>query len=121
MEQHTGACMFCGQTQVVMMGDGATLDQIDKMATMQCVCEEAMIYKRNEQKKTYAEANVKKLFESDGTGLQKVLMEAIEHLAKKNIVKITITTKEGVKATLTARENSIKCERALTDKKVLED
>lgn len=122
MAQYTGCCIYCGQiTAGITAGEGLTEDEVNKLATLQCNCDEAQALQKVEQKKTYAEANIKQLFENDGAGLKHILLEACSCLAAQNIKKISITTSEGVRATLTAKENSIKCERTVTDKKSLED
>lgn len=121
MPQFTGACVYCGQAQLVVGGETMTEEEINKQATLQCNCDEAQFLQKVEQKKTYAEANIKQLFENDGAGLKHILLEACSCLAAQNIKKITVTTADGVRATLTAKENSIKCERTVTDKKSLED
>ena len=121
MAHYTGCCIYCGQLANVVAGEGLTEDEVNKLATLQCNCDEAQALQKVEQKKTYAEANIKQLFENDGAGLKHVLLEACGCLAAQNIKKISITTADGVKATLTAKENSIKCERTVTDKKSLED
>lgn len=121
MAQYTGCCIYCGQTQLVVAGEDLTEDEINKLATLQCNCDEAQALQKIEQKKTYADANIKRLFENDGAGLKQIMLSATGCLAAQNIKKISITTAEGVRATLTAKENSIKCERTVTDKKSLED
>lgn len=121
MAQYTGCCVYCEQTQLVVAGEDLTEDEINKLATLQCNCDEAQALQKVEQKKTYAEANIKRLFEGDCAGLRHVLLESTGCLAAQNIKKITVTTADGVRATLTAKENSIKCERTVTDKKSLED
>ncbi len=122
MAQYMGSCKYCGQkTAGIIAGDNATEEEINKLATLQCNCNEAQAFQKVEQKKTCAEANIKQLFKDDGTKLKHALLEACDGLASQNIKKVTITTAEGVRATLTSKENSIKCERTVTDKKSLED
>lgn len=121
MAQHMGACVYCGQTQMVVGGDDLTPEEVDKLATLQCNCEGAQMVQKIEQKKTYAEANVRKLFDDDGKAAVDVMLRAVDPLARRQIVKLSLTTIEGVKATLTAKENSIKVERIVTDRSALED
>lgn len=121
MKDYTGACIYCGQIANVRGGEGLTDDETDKLATLQCNCDEAEAYQRQEQKKTYAEANIKRLFEDDSEVLTKVLLDTVQPLACHKINKVTITTENGVRATLTAKEQSIKVERTETKKSSLED
>ena len=121
MAQHTGCCIYCGQTQLVVGGETMTEDDINKQATLQCNCDEAQFLQKIEQKKTYAEANVKRLFADDGQALTAMLLETVPLLACQKVRKFTATTAEGIKATLTAKENSIKVERTEVKKSALED
>lgn len=121
MAQHMGACIYCGQTQMVTGGEDLTPEEIDKLATLQCNCDAAQALQKLEQKKTYAEANVRTLFENDGSAAVDLLLRAVTPLASKNIKKLSLVTTDGVKATLTAKENSIKVERTVTDHSALED
>lgn len=50
-----------------------------------------------------------------------MIMETVDGLAHQRIKKVNITNAEGIKATLTAKENSIKVERTEVLKKSLED
>ena len=121
MEQVTGCCVYCGQTKIVVGGDDMTEEQIDKQATLQCDCDEAQWLQRAARKKTYADANIKRLFADDGQMILNMLLELTEPLALQRIKKFTATTEEGIRATLTAKENSIKVERTEVKKSSLED
>lgn len=119
--EYTGTCIYCKQTRIVRAGDGLTQEEADKLATLECSCDEAQTLQKIEQKKTYAEANVSKLFAGDGAAAVEVMLHAVAPLACQKIKKLTLTTADGVKATLTAKENSIKVERVVTDRSALED
>lgn len=121
MATYTGDCIFCGQSKMVIGGESLTEDKINELATLQCDCDEAQYLQKIERKKTYAEANVRRLFQEDCPGLAKMIMETVDGLAHQRIKKVNITNAEGVKATLTAKENSIKVERTEVLKKSLED
>jgi len=121
MAQFTGACIYCGQTQLVVGGEELTEDEINKLATLQCNCDEAQALQKMEQKKTYAEANIKRLFTDDGQLLVETLLKVVQPLACQRIKKLSVTTSEGIRATLTAKENSIKVERTEVKKSALED
>lgn len=121
MAQYTGCCIYCGQTKLVVGGDELTQEEIDKIATLQCGCDDAQALQKIEQKITYAQANIERLFAADGGAVMEVLLNAVEPLACQRIKKATLVTGEGIRATLTAKENSIKVERVETNKKALED
>lgn len=57
----------------------------------------------------------------DCPGLAKILIETVDGLAHQKVKKVNITNADGVKATLTAKENSIKVERTEVLKRSLED
>ena len=121
MKEQTGVCRFCGQIQMVKAGDGLTEEELDRLATLQCGCDEAIAIQKVEQKKTYAESNIKQLFAEDGKAFVDVMIAAAGSLANKSIKKMTLVNEQGIRATLTAKENTIKIERVITDKSVLED
>lgn len=121
MAEFMGACVYCGQAQLVIAGEGLNEDEINKLATLQCNCDEAQYLQKVEQKKTYAEANVKRLFENDGAAALEVMLHAVSPLACQKIKKLSLVTGEGIRATLTAKENSIKVERVEIEKSALED
>lgn len=121
MAQFTGACVYCGQTQLVVGGETMTEEEINKQASLQCNCDEAQFLQKVEQKKTYAAANIKRLFENDGQAALQVMLNAVEPLACQKIKKLSLVTGEGIRATLTAKENSIKVERVEIEKSALED
>lgn len=118
--QYTGHCIYCGQNKILAAGEGLSEEEINRLATMECNCIDAQVVQRIDQRKNYAEANIKKLFDSD-ISIKDLALNSIELLASQRIKKISITSAEGVKATLTARENSIKCERFIINKQTLED
>lgn len=121
MAEYTGACIYCGQLHFIKGGEGMTEEQINKAATLECDCEAAGVYKKAYEKRTYAEANVKTLFAEDGEAVQQALFDVIPALAWRTLSKVSITTQEGIKATLTAKEASIKVERTETTKRTLEN
>ncbi len=96
-------------------------EAINEAATLQCDCDAAQLYQQVKQKETYAEANIKKLFENDGEQMQETLLQIVPALAWRRLTKVTITSQEGIKATLTAKERSIRVERTETNKSTLEN
>lgn len=121
MQEYTGTCLYCGQVQFIKAGDGLTEQEVNKLAIMQCNCDEAQALQKCEQKKTYADANIKRLFEGESQCIQELLIGHTEALSRQIIKKVTVTTSEGIRGTLTAKENSIKVERTEVKKSSLED
>lgn len=118
MAEYTGACVYCGQLKIVRGGDGMDEGQINEAATMECNCEAAQMHQRAHYKKVSATANIKKLFESDGETLQEALINVVPALAWRNLAKVSIVSQDGIKATLTAKEDKIKVERTETIKSI---
>ena len=121
MAEITGSCICCGQVQIVAGGDEMTYDQVNHQATLQCDCEGAQWLQKVEEKKSKAAENIQRLFEEDGQEFVEMLLLLVSPLALKEISKFTATTAAGIKATLTAKEKSIKIERTETKKSCLED
>ena len=121
MAQYTGCCIYCGQTKLITAGEGLTDDEVNKLAILECNCDEAQAVQKVEQKKTYAEANIKRLFAEDGESFTEMLLSMVDGLAKQNIKKISAVSAMGIRAQLTAKENSIKVERTEVKKSALED
>lgn len=119
--EYTGKCIYCGQNQIVVAGDGLNEEEVNKLATYQCNCIEAKVIQKVEEKKNTAEMNIKKLYENDSLELRRLLIYSLPMLAKRTVRKITIQTEDGTKAVLTGKENSIKCDRIVTEKSSLED
>lgn len=121
MELFKGACIYCGQIQLINGGEGMSDEEVNKAATMECNCDAAQLYQKNERKKNYAEANIKELFAEDGEAVQRALLDIVPALAWRQLTKVSITTQEGIKATLTGKEASIKVERTEVNKSALEN
>ncbi len=98
-----------------------TEKKINEAATLQCNCEAAQLFQKVEHKKNYAEANIKTLFADDGEAVIEALINLVPALAWRRLSKASITTPEGIKATLTAKETSIRVDRTETNKSTLEN
>lgn len=118
---HIGVCKYCGQTQLVKGGAEMTEEQINKAAALQCNCEGAQTFQNAENKITQAESNVKAVFAEEGPQLIKALTALLPDLAWKRITKVSLVTGEGIRATLTAKDSTIKVERTETIKTTAED
>jgi predicted nucleic acid-binding Zn-ribbon protein len=104
MAQYTGCCVYCGQTQLVVAGEDLTEDEINKLATLQCNCDEAQALQKVEQKKTYAEAKKeKKKVEEQNEKLLRELDETQE-LLKNTRDNLIAGQKELLKAKKDAYE-----------------
>lgn len=118
---HIGYCRFCGQQKMIKAGADISDEMKVHLATMECGCDEARAYQLIENKKTYAEGNIKALCEPDGETVEDILLNMVDALARMHLNKASITTSEGIRITLTAKERSIKVERVETIKTTRED
>lgn len=121
MAEYTGACKYCGQVQFIKGGATMTDEQITEAATLQCTCDAAQEHQKATRKANYAEANIKELFGEDGETIINALIPLAKPIAWGRIVKVSMTTEQGIKATLTAKASAIRVERTETNKKALED
>lgn len=118
--EYTAACRFCGQFRTVIGGDDLNEDELTELAVMECDCDEAQAYQKIIKKRDYAQDNIKILFKGDGEALTKALTYLTEPLATQAITKVNVTTIRGIRATMTAKEDTIKIDRVVTDKQSLE-
>ena len=118
--EYQGECMYCHQMHFVHGGDGMNQGEVDKLATLQCDCDEAKAYQEVEQRKTYADANVKELFDDCGA-IKDVLLKMTGIVAAKDILRVSITDGNGVQGKMTIRDSKIKVERVEIERKSLED
>lgn len=120
MAGYTAECPYCGQIQMIEGKDNLDKEAISKLAASQCKCEGAENYRKIESKKKTAISNIEELFKSDKKSLKKILLQAVDGLAEQSIKRVAIKTDDGINATLTAKEKSIKVERTETKKDSLE-
>ena len=103
MEQQTGTCRFCGQTQMIQSEETLTAPQLEEQATMQCECDEAMVYKEVANRRKVAKKRVEELFGNEAGEFKqsdKVLKEivtAVDLVCDKMIKQITVTIRTGLK------------------------
>lgn len=121
MMEYTGACRFCGQLKMVKGGDGLTQEEVDRLAALECACDDAQYFQMIERKKAYAEANIRKVLETDGENVRAACMGMVQQLAEQKIRKISLQTDNGINITMTAKEKSIRIERKETKKTAMED
>ncbi len=97
---------------------GATPEEIDEEVTLQCQCEEALVYQNKKQRellmemiKTSAKGTTFELFNADKPEIEELLNSCIELLVAKKAKKVTIDTGSSVTAKIGIQKGAIKVER----------
>lgn len=100
--EYIGTCKFCGQRMYVKgpFGSNPTQEQIDKIATDECVCDEAVAYRLMEQKCRIMKDNIDHLH-INSRWIHDVLCEAIQPIADNGLSKVSITDGSGTTFQLT--------------------
>ncbi len=122
MVEKTGVCRFCGQNKIVEVPDYATEEEINEEASRECYCQGAKDYKKSkeleamiEQQKISAKGDTYRYFNSDYPAIEKIFNAAIDPLVNHDFKKVTITTDDGVTASIKWKDG-IEVER--TDKSI---
>ena len=119
-----GKCRFCGQ--MMTLDKEMTEHEAEEIATLQCGCQESVIYERDIKRRQKAIMNITELF---GHGAQngkvaeeivKILKEAVEIIQNGSITKIALEIRGGTKATISMNgKGEISVERTETKKQKL--
>ena len=107
--------------KLVRGGANLTDEQVNKLATLKCDCEEAAHYQKIEKKMTYAEANIKNILSADGEMALKACISLVHPLAEQKLRKATLLFDTGIQVQMEGKEKTIKITRKEIIKKVLED
>ena len=103
MEQQTGTCRFCGQTQMIQSEETLTAPQLEEAATMQCECDAAIAYKEVANRRKVAKKRVEELFGNEAGEFKQSdkvveeIMAAVDLVCDKLIKNITVTIRSGLK------------------------
>lgn len=107
MVEKTGVCRFCGQHKVVEVPDYMSEEEINEEASKECYCVDAKAYKQAkeleimiEQQKMSAKGTTLQLFHEEYPDIENLLNEAIDALAAHKFKKVTISTDDGVTASI---------------------
>lgn len=117
--EYIGVCKFCGQTRIVV-GEDLEQDKVDALAYEECDCDGALEEKRIKDKINFTEANINELAKEDGDTVRRVLKEFVDPIARGAIKSASIKTSKGIKFSVSDRTDTIKVERTVTTKEVLE-
>lgn len=116
--EKTGACRFCGQTKLIKVLDTDTDEYLDEQAILGCNCNDAKMYKRAkeikeeiEREKISARGTTHTLFHEKYPELETILNCAIDPLTAGKAKKVTITTDDKVKASITWKNGTLEVTR----------
>lgn len=115
----TGACKFCGQSQIFETIGEATEEQLTEWATEKCSCGEAKEMMEAKQAEEKAYENIKKLFGEYDAGA--ILKQAVHSVAICAVESVTVNVGNGVKGVLTLGNNGkVKIKKSTTTVSELE-
>ena len=107
MVEATGICRYCGQTKLVEVPDFFTPEDIQEEASTECYCQGAKDHKKAkeleamiEQQKESARGTTYQLFHEEFPDIEKLLNSAIDPLAGHKFKKVTVSTDDGVTASI---------------------
>lgn len=107
MVEKTGVCRFCGQNKLVEVPDYLTEEEINEEASRECYCQGAKDYKKAkeleamiEMEKQSARGDIYRHFNNDYPDIEELFNVAIEPLAAHKFKKVSITTDDGVSASI---------------------
>lgn len=95
-----GACIYCGQMRTVNAKKGAGEEEINRIATLECDCNEAETERFINGRLERANVKTKELFESDIPDVALIINHSMPYFASGEINKLTVEHKDGVKATV---------------------
>lgn len=120
--QKTGACIYCGQIGTVEAEEHISIEEIDKMVSLQCDCHLAKEAVKKAQRLEKAKDSAKKLFADHSEDVIYFMQAAVTLISNGEIGQIKIDTIGNVKATISkTAKNNIKIERSETKKKAVEN
>jgi len=120
--QKTGACIYCGQIGTVEAEEHISVEEIDKMVSLQCDCHLAKEAVKKAQRLEKAKDSAKKLFADHSEDVIYFMQAAVTLISNGEIGQIKIDTIGNVKATISkTAKNNIKIERSETKKKAVEN
>lgn len=87
-ETYIGACVYCGQTQQIMEPIETSEEELNKVATMMCTCDEARLY----QKISNAERKIDGLLLERYPKAAELSKNVVGMVARDEVADVTINT-----------------------------
>lgn len=118
-----GTCIYCGQTrQIEVEGGTQTKELLDRQATEECDCAEAVAAHESETVKTRTEKDIEMLFKEEFPDTASLLRAAVLPIMSGEMDKITIDTGKKIKGSVVkTSKGNIKVERTETRKTTIEN
>lgn len=117
----TGSCIYCGQTYQLEIEGTRTEEELNKIATQKCDCEDAKKAHESLCIQQKAEKAIEDYFRTDFPDTASILKAAILPIQANMIDSITVDTGFGIKGKVTTTsKGKIKVERTRTTKNALE-
>lgn len=123
MKSETGTCIYCGQVNAFEIEDGMALteEERDKIATKNCICENAKNVREREVEYEKAEWEIDKIFREDDEKVKDIMRKGMRTIQNGEIKSMTIDTGLNVKCKVSiSATGCIKVERKETKKKAAE-
>ena len=106
--QKTGACIYCGQIGTVEAEEHISVEEIDKMVSLQCDCHLAKEAVKKAQRLEKAKDSAKKLFADHSEDVIYFMQAAVTLISNGEIGQIKIDTIGNVKFLCTGIEAAAK-------------
>jgi len=110
-----GVCRFCGQIKSVVVGEGLTQDEVDKIVASECDCEGAKTNQRLEEDANETEANIRELLEEHPAA--DILIKLIPLIQHSSVASVSMQLNETTKITMgTTAKGALKVAKTVTVK-----
>ena len=115
LETMTAPCKFCRQYVQFKWNAETPITEDEKIeeATLNCSCESARWYQERDTKINTAREKINELFGvPEEGGMRKVLLEAVEQVVNKSVIKISMIAENGAKGEISiTQKDAIKIRR----------
>lgn len=115
-DKMTGHCRFCGQA---MITDGTTEEEANYEASMNCRCEAAKAWSRQQDTIENAKANAKGLFPEVSEELMGLMFSCINVIGGQHTNSVNIKINDRVKCSIFRKNESIIVRRSYKEENTL--
>lgn len=110
-----GTCRFCGQIKSVVVGEGLTQEEVDRIVELECDCDGAKTEQRLANNATKTESDIDELLE--GHKAADILKACIPLIQHSSISSIGMQINETTKVSLgTTTKGALKLTKTVTIK-----
>lgn len=107
-----GTCAYCGQACTVEVEEGYSQEQVDKIVTSKCLCEQAKEMRVIKMRTEKGIESINQLFGDTDTG--KILKAAVHAVAAELIDGVKIDIGSGEKAEMNLNKGKITVQKKTT-------